>query len=86
VGKEITGQLASPREITISGHGDSAQDICDSIRNADSAARNIKVRFSNNTDHTFYNVQPGQIIDTAGINRIYETDTTATIVEIFNLT
>lgn len=85
-GPAFLGVLKNPRTITVSGHGNSATDLCKVIRNADSVARDIRVRFqADSVDHTFRNVQPGDMIPTQGIDRIYQTSTTATIVEIFDM-
>lgn len=85
-GPAFLGVIRNPRTITISGHGNSSTDNCKVIRNADSVARDIRVRFQvDSQDHIFRNVQPGDMIPTQGIDRIYQTNTTATFVEIFDL-
>ena len=86
LGRSQLGLLSNPRTVTISGHGDTATDKCNAIRNPTGSAGDIRVRFAaGSTDHTFSNVQAGDTIPTDQIDRIYETSTTLATVEIFDL-
>ncbi len=73
-------------EITIAAHGDVATDVWEGIRNPDTTViANIKVRYrKTQNDHTINNLQPGDTFP-AEIDRIYETGTSATTVEVYKL-